>query len=450
MSKDLTQGAIGPWLYRLTAPMVMGIMAIFLFNLVDTYFVSLLGTQSLAAISFTFPVTMMVMNIAIGLSIATGAVVARAIGQKNHSKAKTSVTSSFYLALFVGLVVGGVGLLTQERVFRALGADEVLIPLIKDYLSVWYMGSALLIVLIAINASIRATGNTKLPSYIMLLSAAINGVLDPLLIFGLGPFPEMGIQGAAVATVISWLIAFIVILKNLLSLDLVGFRLTQSVRHGWKKLISLGIPAALTNMLGPLANGILVAWVASYGTQAVAAYGVGSRLEPLALIVVMAFTASLPPFVGQNHGAYEFKRIESALMKSMRFILIWQLLVYGALVIFAHPISRLFSDDPDVQTIIRTFIYIVPISYFGMGFSLVCTATINALHKTRISLNINLIRLFAIYIPMAWVGHRYFGLEGIFWGCALGNLTIGILMLLAFKKVRHDEGLKETLLGSPK
>ena len=447
MSKDLTQGAIGPWLYRLTAPMVMGILAIFLFNLVDTYFVSLLGTQSLAAISFTFPITMMVMNIAIGLSIATGAVVSRAIGQKNHDDAKNWVTSSFYLAFMVGIVIAAIGLLTQEWVFGLLGAEAELIPLIKDYLNIWFIGCALLIVLIAINASIRATGNTKLPSFIMLFSAAINGILDPLLIFGIGPFPEMGIQGAALATIISWLAAFAILLKNLLSMKLIGFAFTSMVFNGWKKLVSLGIPAALTNMLGPLANGVLVAWVAGYGTQAVAAYGVGSRLEPIALIVVMAFTASLPPFVGQNHGAGQFKRIESALMKSMRFILIWQLAIYALLVLFSDPLSRLFSEDPAVQTIIKTFIYIVPISYFGMGFSLVATATINALHKTRISLNINIVRLFVLYIPFAWIGNSLFGLEGIFWGCAVGNLTIGFMILFAFKKVRHNEKLKNKLLA---
>jgi Na+-driven multidrug efflux pump len=226
-----------------------------------------------------------------------------------------------------------------------------------------------------------------------------------------------------------------------------SFSISSSAVNGWKKLTSLGIPAALTNMLGPLANGILVAWVAGYGTQAVAAYGVGSRIEPIALIVIFAFTASLPPFVGQNHGAGEFKRIETALMKSMRFILVWQLLVYAVLVTFAAPLSHLFSDDPGVQDIIQTFIYILPISYFGMGFSLVCTATINALHKTRVSLNINILRLFALYIPMAWVGNHFWGLEGIFWGCAAGNIAIGLFILHAFKKVRHSHTLKNKLLA---
>ncbi len=199
-------------------------------------------------------------------------------------------------------------------------------------------------------------------------------------------------------------------------------------------------------MLGPVANGILVAWVASYGTYAVAAYGVGSRLEPLALIVVLAFTASLPPFVGQNHGAGKDERIEQALIKSMQFILIWQMLIYGVLVLLADTISGLFSDDESVTSIIKMFIYILPISYFGLGFSMVITSTLNALHKPKYSLNINALRLFILYIPFAWVGNYYWGLNGLFVGCALANISIGLVTLYLFKYTRKQKNWRNKLL----
>ncbi len=447
MANDLTQGAIGPWLYRLTAPMVLGIMAMFLFNLVDTYFISMLGTLPLAAVSFTFPVTMMVMNMAIGLSIATGAVVSRAIGQKDHEQAKGWISSSFYLSIFIGLTLAIIGVLIQKPVFLMLGASEELIPVIASYMNWWFAGSIFLIVLIVINASIRATGNTKLPSLVMLFSALLNGVLDPILIFGFGPIPQMGIQGAAIATLIAWVLAFLVMMRVLMHQQLISLSLSTKLVKNWNKLISLGLPAALTNMLGPLANGILVAWVAKYGTVAVAAYGVGSRLEPLALIVIMAFTASLPPFVGQNHGAGKNRRIESAVIKSIQFILVWQMLVYAGLCIFAEPISQLFSEDEAVRSIIKTFIYILPISYAGLGISLVCTATINSLHKPRISLGINFLRLFVLYIPLSWLGNHFWGLTGLFWGCALANLLLGVFVLSAFQKVRTDSRWSNKLLS---
>jgi len=446
MAKDLTQGAIAPWLYRLTAPMVLGIMAMFLFNLVDTYFISLLGTQPLAAISFTFPVTMLVINMGIGLSIATGAVVARALGQKDQQQTTLWISSSFYLAILIALVLMTVGLTFQDAIFQLLGAGPELLPLISAYMNWWFAGSVLLIILIVVNASVRATGNTKLPSLVMLFSALLNGILDPLLIFGIGPFPELGIKGAAIATLISWLLALLLIMRFMIRNQLISFRLNHAFINSWKKLVSLGVPAAFTNMLGPLANGLLVAWVAQYGTTAIAAYGVGSRLEPLALIVVMAFTASLPPFVGQNHGAGEHKRIEEALVKSMQFIMIWQLLVYVAMALLAEPISLLFSDDANVREVIKTFIYILPISYFGLGFSLVTTATINSLHKPRISLLINALRLFILYVPLAWIGNHYWGLTGLFWGCAMANLLVGLTVMLLFNKVHNDQGLRNKLL----
>lgn len=446
MVSDLTQGSISKWLYRLTAPMVLGILAIFFFNLVDTYFIGLLGTEPLAAVSFTFPVTMIVMNLAIGISIATGAVVARALGQKEEEQARAWVTASLYLSALVSLVLSLIGLLNQDRIFSWLGAPDEILHLIKSFMTLWLMGCVFLILMIVINASIRASGNTKLPSLLMLGSATLNGILDPLLIFGIGPFPEMGIQGAALATVISWGVAFVLVMRYILKHNLVTLAWPDDLLDKWKLLTKLAIPASITNMLTPLASGILIAWIATYGTHAVAAFGVGSRLEPLAMIVVLAFTSSLTPFVGQNHGAGEHQRIEQALLKCMQFVFIWQLIIYALLSLFAHPISAAFSDEAEVQSIIRTFIYIVPMSYFAIGFTLVSTATMNALHKTQISLALNLMRLFVFYLPCAWIGQYLGGLEGLFWGCVVGNLIMGMLVLIMFLKVRASPQMQERLL----
>lgn len=446
MTQDLTQGAIGSWLYRLTTPMVMGIMAIFAFNLIDTYFISMLGTEPLAAISFTFPITMLVMNVGIGLSIAAGAFVARSLGQKDHEKARYWITSGFYFALLTGVILGFTGCLLLEPLFELLGAGPELMTYIKDYMFLWFAGSGFLLLMIVINASMRATGNTKLPSMIMLTSAVINGILDPLLIFGIGPFPRLEVQGAAIATLISWSIALLLFLNRLNKDNLIDYAIPNDLFGAIKKLSNLAIPAAITNMLGPLCSAVLVAWVASFGTHAIAAYGVGLRLEPLALIVVMAFTASLPPFVGQNHGAKQYQRIEEALKKSMQFLFIWQFAIYIALVLLATPISKLFSDNPDVQELIQMFLYILPISYIGLAFSLVSTSTINALHKTRISLVINVLRLFALYIPLAWIGKEMWGVFGLFAGCALGNILIGLGIILFFQKVRRDKNWQKKLL----
>lgn len=447
MASDLTQGSVSSWLYRLTAPMVLGILAIFLFNLVDTYFIGLLGTEPLAAVSFTFPITMLIMNLAIGISIATGAVVARSLGQKANDQAREWVSASLYLSTLVSCVIAAIALFNQESIFSWLGASQAIMPLIKSFMTWWLLGCVFLILMIVINASVRASGNTKLPSMLMLGSAVLNGIFDPLLIFGLGPFPALGIQGAAIATVLSWGITFALVLRYILKHNMVTLAIPRELLAKWWHLIILAIPASITNMLTPLASGILVAWIAPYGTHAVAAYGVGTRLEPLVLLVVMAFTSSLTPFVGQNHGAGEHKRIEEALLKCMQFVFIWQLAIYAVLCLLAHPISYLFSDEPEVQSIIRTFIYIVPMSYFAVGFTLVCTATMNALHKTQISLNLNLMRLFVFYLPCAWLGQYLGGLTGLFWGAAVGNLIMGLLVVMLFIRVRSNPNLQNKLLS---
>ena len=166
------------------------------------------------------------------------------------------------------------------------------------------------------------------------------------------------------------------------------------------------------------------------------------------MIVIMAFTASLPPFVGQNHGAGEDSRIEQALMKSMQFLFVWQIIVYGLLVVFAQPISRIFSSDLAVQSIIQTFLYVVPLTYFAMGFTLVTTATLNALHKTQLSLGLNLLRLFIIYLPCAWLGQHFGGLTGLFYGCAAGNLIMGLIVLTLFIRTKNNQKIRQRLLNT--
>lgn len=448
MVKNLVSGEIRPVLMQLTLPMVYGIVAIFLFNLVDTYFVSLLGTDYLAAISFTFPVTMTVMNLAIGLSIAVGSVVARAIGQKNHAQAAAWVGRTFYLALTLGILTALLGITCLDGLFVAMGAEAKLIPLIKEYLIWWFIGCVLLIIMIVLNATLRATGNTKLPSKIMMLSAGLNGIFDPLLIFGWGPVPALGMQGAAIATVISWLVGFVFLMRVLIKQNLLDLHLPADLFSGWLRLLSLGIPAALTNMLGPFANGILLTAIAGLGTHAVAAFGVGARLEPLMLIVVLALTASLPPFVGQNFGAGEHGRIFQGLKTAMGFVALWQLLVYAVMALCAFPLSWIFSDDAQVQEYIRLFLWIVPLAYMGMGFSLMTNSVLNALQKPQLSLLISLVRLFIFYVPLGYAGSQLGGLIGLFIGCALAHLLMGVLVSVLVLRSEHSPTLRAWLFNA--
>ncbi|MFK8017044.1 MAG: MATE family efflux transporter, partial [Gammaproteobacteria bacterium] len=199
-SADILSGPINPILRRMTGPMVIGILVSMLFQTVDTYFISRLGTAELAAISFVFPVTFTILNLVIGLGIAMSITVGKAIGQGRHIKAARIATESLMLSLLLSILLCAVGYFLTDSLFAKLGATPSTLVLIRQYMDIWFGFAVLLAMPMTCNAAIRATGDTKCPSILMMVSGLVNVVLDPILIFGFGPIPAMGMAGAAWAT----------------------------------------------------------------------------------------------------------------------------------------------------------------------------------------------------------------------------------------------------------
>ncbi|MFH1864288.1 MAG: MATE family efflux transporter, partial [Candidatus Eisenbacteria bacterium] len=195
-------------LARLTAPMILGMVGIHLFHLVDTFFVGRLGTQELAAMSFTFPVVFVIQGMSLGLGLGASAVISRAIGEGDWGRVRRLTTDSLALAFLIVAFLIVVGLFTIDPVFRLMGATDEFMPLIRSYMLVWYPGMIFVVMPMVGNNAIRATGDTRTPSLIMITAACVNGVLDPLFIFGIGPFPRLELAGAALATVIGRSITF--------------------------------------------------------------------------------------------------------------------------------------------------------------------------------------------------------------------------------------------------
>ena len=201
----MTEGPVGPSLIRLSIPMIFGLVSILLINLVDTFYISLIGVRELVAISFTFPVTFTLMSFSFGIGIGASAVISRAIGEGDHHRVQRLTTDSLLLVALIILCVAGISFISLRSIFTLMGATDESFPLIEEYMIPWLMGVVFVVIPIVGNSAIRATGDTKTPSLIMVIAAVVNAVLDPLLIFGYGPFPELGIQGAAIATVISFI-----------------------------------------------------------------------------------------------------------------------------------------------------------------------------------------------------------------------------------------------------
>jgi len=425
--------------------MVMGLFAIVAFNLADTYFVAQLGTSELAAMSFTFPVVMFVQSVALGLGIGTASVISRAIGKGDHRTVQRLTTHCLLLALSLVFVLVAAGLLTIKPVFTLLGATPDILPLIRQYMTVWYVGMVFVTVPMVGNNAIRAAGDTLYPGLIMMAAAGINVILDPLLIFGLAGFPRLELAGAALATVIGRAITLV------LSLSILHFReqmlefslpRLRTLWDSWKRILYIGIPAAATTIMIPLSMAVIVRMVAQFGTAAVAAVGAGTRVEAFAMLVVRAFGAALIPFIGQNWGAQRYERVHQAQKLGNRFSFCWGVLCVVVFLIAAAPAARLFSKEQDVMDGIISFLWIVPLGYGLQGICLLTSASFNAMNKPLNAAALGLIRVFALYIPLAYFSAQLFGLKGLFGGIASANIIAGIIALLW---VRHARETEETL-----
>lgn len=428
MRQNLTQGLVGPQLLKLTLPMVWGVFAIVAFNLVDTYFVAQLGTAELAAMSFTFPVVTVLGSISMGLGTGTSSVIARAIGEGNRQKVKRLTTNSLTLSVLIVSVLMAIGLLTLDPLFHLLGADETLLPLIHQYMTVWYLGMVCLVVPMVGNSAIRASGNTAIPSAIMTVAAGVNIVLDPLLIFGFGPIPAMELQGAALATVLAratTLLSSLYVLHFRERMLLWCVPTWETVKGCWRSILTVGLPASASNVVSPVAIGFITSLMAEYGPTAVAGFGIASRVESFSLIVVLALTASIGPFMGQNWGAKAYDRVVSALNLSFRFCLLYGVAVASILALFAIPIAQIFDSNPEVVAISRLYLTVVPASYAAAGAIYIASSTANALGKPVPSLTMTFSRMLLLYVPLAYLGSWWFGVTGVFAAGAIANVVVG-------------------------
>ncbi len=421
----LLDAPVMPTLLRLAAPMAAGIVAIMFFNVVDTFWVGRLGPEALAAMGFTFPVTFILKSITIGLGVGITATISRVLGAGDGGRVRVLTTDSLLLGLLVVGVVSAGGLLGMDRLFGALGAGPALLPAIRSYMVPWFAGIGLLVVPMMGNAAIRATGDTRTPAVIMILAGGINAILDPFLIFGLGPFPALGLRGAALASVASWAVALTA------STHVLGWRLRmlspEPPRLGrflasWRPVLGIGVPAAATNLLGPLTVGVVTRLVAEHGPRAVAGFGVATRLQSMALIGLMAMGAAMTPFVGQNFGARSWDRIRAAFRAGALFSLAWGA---GSLLVLALPapaLIRLFNADPVVVSSGSLFLRIVPFSHWAVGIGLLAGSIFNALGRPLAAATLMVFRLLLLAVPLAVFGSRLLGLPGIFAGLAAANV----------------------------
>lgn len=433
---------------RLTLPMILGMISMMLLGITDTFFISMLGTTELAAVSFSQPVANTMISIALGIGMSLGALVSRLIGASQHEQAGRLITDTKIIAATIAVSMAIIGYVVIDPLFKALGATEEVMPLIRAYMSIWFVAAPFWMLTLIGNNALRAIGDVKASATIMTLLSLLNLAIDPLLIFGIGPFPRLEVAGAAWATLIACAVAW------MCSLSVLGFRehllkFTQPrfshLLPNWRELFKIGIPAVAANIMTPLAAALLTAIIARFGPEAVAGFGVGSRVEFVSLMVVFALSSTLPMFIGQNVGAGQKHRAFHALMGCLKFALVFQAVVYLLLILISPYIAAAFSDNPQVRLVIRSFLLILPLTYGAHGVVILVMVSLNVLRRPRTALLTTLIRLMLLYVPLAYLGSRWGGITGIFIGAATANVIAGIVSFCIIRRVCNEQGIAPAL-----
>ncbi len=414
--------------------MAVGVLSLLGFQLVDSAFIARLGTAPLAAQSFTFPLSFLIIGVQVGLGIAIAALVSRALGAGEEARARrlgslVLVGGSAAIAVLV-LVLWWL----RGPVFRLLGADEATLSLIRAYWPPQLLAAWVGAVLYFSYSLFRAHGDTRLPGKMMVVTSLINLALDPLLIFGVGPWAGLGLPGAAWATSMAFAAGLLVMARRLHRTDwLARAGLAEEARQSASAFTGIAGPAMISQLMPPLAAMLATAIVASLGESAVAAWGLASRLETVSLMTVLALTMSLPPWLGRCYGAGDWAQIRRLVNLAMRVVVGWQLGLGLVLALIAPWVAQGLSGNLEVRDELALLIRGLLPSYALLGVCMLIVSASNALGWPLRAMLMSCARLFVCYLPCLWLGAQWGGMVGVAAGAALGNCLAGALAFWLFR-----------------
>lgn len=431
--RDLTQGAILPHVVRLALPMAWGITALISFALIDTYFVGQLGATELAAMGFTNPVTMFFFNIIFGLAIGMSSVVSRRIGNKKPDEARVIITIGLMIASLFSLFLVVVAYLVMDPIFTAMGADETTLPLIRDYMNIWLIGALFLPIPIVANAAIRGMGDAMMPAIVMTVVAFVNGILDPIFIFGLFGFPRMELQGAALATVIAYFVGMVAILSILIIREKVLVPSAILKRASWRmasgSLLAVAIPVSLAGIIAPTTFYGFNYILSDLGNEAVAAYGMVSRFEAFLVIPIMALAGGMSPVIGQNWGAGLQGRVRQAIKTSVTLCLIYTVISMMLIFAFNQSVVSAFNENDVVRHFAMGYLVWTAFSYIGFYFASMVNSMMNAVGWAKQGLLVVVIKSFVVSLPLAFILVDIYGDKGFFAANMAANMVGGMMGL---------------------
>ncbi|EEG76682.1 MATE family efflux transporter [Dethiobacter alkaliphilus] len=423
---DMGTDSIPRLLVRFSLPATLAMVVNASYNIIDTIFVGRLGSDAIAALSVSFPIQMLLGALAIGTGVGVGSLISRSLGAGKNEDAATAAGQVITLSFLFGLFATILGLLYLRPILLLFGARPEILELTASYMAVIANGAVLLFMIMILNHSIRAEGNAMLPMTVMILSAVTNIALDPIFIFVL----DMGVQGAAVATVISKVIGVAMLLHYYLAKkSVLRVRLTHLLPD--LRIITDIYRVGLPMLFIQLGANIALIWanrlLGSYGVVPIAVLGIIVRLQLFAFMPAIGIAQGLLPIIGYNFGAGKLERIREAMLKGS--VVATAFTAVSGLSFFLFPgfFLRIFSAEPELLAVGETAVRIMVSMYPLLGIQTTAIVFFQAIGKGMPSLWLSLLRQFFLFIIFMMILERYFGLTGIWFAMPLADLLAFIL-----------------------
>jgi len=442
--RDLTTGSLHRNIWYLALPMMLetGIMNVS--QVLDTYWVGQLGSAALAAVTISITIRWVVNSLANGLGIGGMAVVARRIGERDRAAAEHATWQTILLGLVVSLALGVVGMVLARPLLILLGADDEVLPLGLGYLRVAFGGMFTLILVFVINALLRGAGEARLAMIVLFLCTVVTVFLEPVLVFGWGPFPRMGVTGSAWAYVMGFgaglalQVTSLVGRKRRIGINLSALRPDFPLML---RIVRIALPSTVQMTLRSSSRLAIVGLVGSYGTFATAGYGVANRMLLIALIPGFGLGNAAGTLVGQNLGARKPDRAEQTAWWVSGYSAVYMAVMAAILYISARPLIAFFDPTPEVVNVGVDCLRVVAPALFASAVGVVLARAFDGAGNTVPAAVINLLSLWGTEIPVAFGLSRWFGMgvTGVFWGRAIANLANGLLFAVWFNRGRWKE-----------
>ena len=428
----LTRGSIAGHLVKQTLPMVLGITCIIGVGLVDAYFIGSLGAEPLAAVAFIFPVTMALSSLGVGVMVGVNSVISRLLGAGEDTTAECRAAQGVVFAGVAGILIALALWLGQDALFALMGASDELLALVKAYVVPYCLGFPFLLVAMGENGVLRGQGEAIMSSSMLVCIALVNAALDPLLIFGIGPFPELGVMGAGVALAIAHVagagIGLWLMNRSELRFD-PRRCLSSGVGRGLRDIARVGAPAALANAINPAGLAVLTALLARHGEGVVAAFGAAGRVQAFVAVPLLAMSSSIGPIVGQNWGAGEAARARATLRLAAIVCVVYGLAAAVPLVLWREAVASLFAEEQAVVQAMGRYLSIGAWGFFAYGLLIVSNGAMNAVDRSGRALAVSAARVLAVMVPLAWLGTRTIGPTGVFAAELAANVLGGAAAL---------------------